>query len=138
MINQYLCGLIAPYVHLHAFIHRLFCNLRKPPARFCIDIFLATDRADEGRYITNDNGGVSSGQRDRGGSWFSFTVLADHTLHECFLLVFLSGSHLFRFGSYAVITMTSCLPLSSAATTCIERPLQPPSNNFAGNGNACG
>src|SRR6266702_2231522 len=86
-----LCGLIAPYVHLYAFIHSFFCNLRKPPARFCIHIFLATDRANLSRDITNDNGCVISGKRNRGGSWFSFTVLANHTLHECFLLVFITA-----------------------------------------------
>src|SRR6266487_1253386 len=112
-----LCGLIAPYVHLYAFIHSCFCNLRKPPAHCCIHIFLATGGADLSRDITNDNGRVISGQRNRGGSWFSFSKLADNILHACFLLVFLSGSHLFSVGSYAVITITSCLILSSAATT---------------------
>jgi hypothetical protein len=44
-----LCGLISPYVHLYTFTHGFFCNLRKPPARCCIHIFLATGRADEGK-----------------------------------------------------------------------------------------
>jgi len=110
-----LCSLIAPYVRLHAFTHSCFCNLRQPPARFCIHLFLATCVEDVSRDIANDNWGVISVQRNRGGTCFSFTVLADHTLHACFLLVFLSGSHLFSVGSYAVIT--SCLLLFSAATT---------------------
>ena len=112
-----LCSSIATYVDLYAFIHSLFCILRKSAARFCVHIFFATDRADVSRDITNDNGCVISGKRNRGGSWFSFTVLADHIHHACFLLVFLSGSHLFSVSSYAVITITSCLLLSSAATT---------------------
>ncbi len=101
-----LCSLIGPYIHLYAFIYSRFCDLRKPPARCCIHLFLTSGRVDRGGYITNDNGRLISGQRDRRGSWFSFTILADHTLHACLLLVFLSGSQLSRAGSYAVITIT--------------------------------
>ena len=72
------------------------------------------------------------------GSWFSFSILADHALHGCFLLVFISDSHFLRVGSYAVMIITCCWLLCSAATTWIGRPLHRPSRNFAGNGNACG
>jgi hypothetical protein len=64
--------------------------------------------------------------------------LADHTLHACLLLVFISACHFLRVGSYAVMTITCCLLLFSAATTWIARPLHQPSSSFAGNGNACG
>src|SRR2546421_6132722 len=133
-----LCSLIAAYIHLYAFPHRCFCNLRKSLARSCIHIFLATGRADLRRDIPNNNGRLTSGKCDRCGSWFSLSILADDTLHECFLLVFISGSHLSMVGSYAVITITCCLPLFSAATTCMVRSLHLPSSNFAENGNACG
>ena len=35
-----LCGFIASYIHLYAFTHGCFGNLRKPLARSCIHIFL--------------------------------------------------------------------------------------------------
>src|SRR5207302_7889483 len=57
-------GFIAAYIYLYAFIHGCFCNLRKPLARYCIHIFLTTCRADLGRYITNDNGCLTSTERD--------------------------------------------------------------------------
>jgi len=133
-----LCSFIAAYIHLYAFPHRCFCNLRKSLARSCIHIFLATGRADLRRDIPNNNGRLTSGKCDRCGSWFSLSILADDTLHECFLLVFISGSHLSMVGSYAVITITCCLPLFSAATTWMGRSLHLPSSNFAENGNACG
>jgi hypothetical protein len=112
-----LCGFIAPYINLYAFPHRRFCNLRKSLARSRIHIFLATGRADLRGDIPNNNGRLASGKRDRCGPWFSLSILADDTLHECFLLVFISGFHLSVVGSYAVITITSCLSLFSAATT---------------------
>ena|SRR2546425_8584744 len=81
-----LCGFIASYVHLYAFIHGCFCNLRKPLARSCIHIFLAAGRADLRRDIPNHNGRLTSGKSDRCDSWFSLSILADDTLHERFLL----------------------------------------------------
>src|SRR5438105_11676468 len=130
--SHHLCSLIAAYIHLDAFAQSLFCNLRKPLPRGCIYIFLAADRTDLGRDLTNHNGRLTSGKCDRSGSWFSFSILADYALHGCFLLVFISASHFFRVGSYAVMIITCCWLLFSAATTWIGRPLHPPSRNFAG------
>src|SRR6266700_3108505 len=135
---HHLCRLIAAYIHLDAFAQSGFCNLRKPLPRCGIHVFLAAGRTDLGRDLTNPNRRLTSGKRDRRGSWFSFSILADHTLHGCFLMVFISASHFCRVGSYAVIIITCCLPLFSAATTWIDRPLHRPSSKFAGNGKACG
>src|SRR6266852_2306257 len=136
--SHHLCSFIAAYIYLDTFAQSLFCNLRKPLPRCCIHIFLAADRADLGRDLTNDNGCLTSGKGDRRGSWFSFSILADHALHGCFLLVFISDSHFFRVGSYVVMIITCCWLLFSAATIWIGRPLHRPSSNFAGNGNAWG
>src|SRR5438876_11452225 len=84
-----LCGFIAPYIHLYAFTYGCFCNLRKSLARYCIHIFLATGRADLRGDIPNNNGRLTSGKCNRGGPWFSLSISADDTLHECFLLVFI-------------------------------------------------
>lgn len=81
-----LCGLIAAYIHLDAFIDSGFSNLRKSLARGCIDIFLAAGRTDEGWDITNDNGRLISAEGNRCGSRFRFSIVTDHTLHEGFLI----------------------------------------------------
>ncbi len=90
---------IASYIHLYAFVHRCFCNLRKSLARSCIHIFLAAGCADLGGDVTNNNSRLISGKCDRCGSRFSLSILANDTLQEYFLLVFISGCHLSRVGS---------------------------------------
>ncbi len=112
---------IATYIHLYAFIHSCFCNLSKSLARCCVHIFLAAGCADLGGDITNNNGRLISGKCDRCGSWFSLSILADDTLHEGFLLVFISGFYLSRVGSYTVITIT----LSGATLISVRRRLVP-------------
>src|SRR6266702_4728675 len=97
--SHHLCRFIAAYIHLDAFAQSLFCNLRKTLPRCCTHIFLAADRTDLGRNLTNHNGRLTPGKSDRRGSRFSFSILADHALQGCFLLVFISDSHFFRVGS---------------------------------------
>ena len=88
-----LCGFIAPNIHLYVFSRGCFSDLGKALARSCIHIFLATGRADLGGDIPNNNGHLTSGERNRCGSWFGLSIVADGTLYECFLLDFISGSH---------------------------------------------
>ncbi len=61
-----------------------FCNLRKSLACSSIHIFLTAGGADLRGNVPNDNGRLTSGKRDCSGSWFSFSVLANDTFHECF------------------------------------------------------
>jgi len=87
------CGFIESNIHLYACSHGCFSDLAKPLACSCIHLFLATGRTDLGGDIPNNTGRLTSGERNHGGSWFGLSIVADGSLHECFLLDCISGSN---------------------------------------------
>jgi len=82
---MWLDSAVRPPVRLHS---PLFLHSKKAaPARFCTYLFLDTGGEDVSRDITNDNVGVISGQRNHGGSWFSFTIIQyseERSFNACF------------------------------------------------------